>query len=220
MDRDSLKKAVGLAAIKFIQADSIIGIGTGSTVDHFINALDFIKYKIKGVVSSSEQTTNKLKKFGIKILNLNEVKILPIYIDSADEIDHQMCMIKGGGAALTKEKIIASAAKQFICIADISKRVNILGKFPLPIEIIDISRSLVTEEIERIGGTVRYRKGVITENGNIILDVYNLSIKQPEVLEQHINSIPGVVTVGLFAARKADLLLISNPSSGIETITR
>ncbi|MBK4775703.1 ribose 5-phosphate isomerase A [Candidatus Pantoea edessiphila] len=219
MDQNSLKKAVGLAAVEFIQPDTIVGIGTGSTINYFINSLSSIKFKIKGVVSSSEQSTNKLRNFGIKIINLNELKFLPLYIDSADEIDPQMCMIKGGGAALTSEKIIASVAEKFICIVDVSKKVNILGKFPVPIEVIGIARGFVTRELEKIGGIVKYRRGIITDHGNIILDIYNLSISNPILLEQHINSIPGVVTVGIFASRKADILLVSD-HNGINTIIK
>ncbi|PPI88442.1 ribose 5-phosphate isomerase A [Candidatus Pantoea edessiphila] len=217
MKQNSLKEAVSWAAINFIQPNTIVGIGTGSTIDYFINALVSIKHQIKGVVSSSEKSTNKLKKLGIKIIDLNEINFLPIYIDSADEIDSQLCMIKGGGAALTHEKIIASVADKFICIVDVSKKVNVLGRFPLPIEVIPMARNFIIRELEKIGGIPKYRQDVTTENGNIILDIHNLHILDPISLEKHINSIPGVVTVGLFASRKADIVLIST-SKGIEII--
>ncbi|PPI87781.1 ribose 5-phosphate isomerase A [Candidatus Pantoea edessiphila] len=219
MNQNSLKKAVSQAAIDFIKTNSVIGIGTGSTIGYLINALGSIKHQIKGVVSSSKQSTKKLRKIGINILDLNEIDYLPIYIDSADEIDSQMCMIKGGGAALTHEKIIASVADKFICIIDISKKVKTLGTFPLPIEVIPIARNFVTYELEKIGGIAKYRQNVITENGNIILDIHNLLISNPILLEQYINSIPGVVTVGIFASRRADILLVGN-YNGIDIIVK
>ncbi|PPI86412.1 ribose-5-phosphate isomerase RpiA [Candidatus Pantoea edessiphila] len=217
MNQNKLKEAVGWAAIDFIKPNIIVGIGTGSTVDYFIEALSSIKHRIKGVVSSSAKSTHKLKKFGMNIIDLNDINSLPFYIDSADEIDSARCMIKGGGAALTQEKIIASAADKFICIIDSSKKVSTLGKFPLPIEVIPMARNFVIRELEKIGGNPRYRHKIVTENGNIILDVHNLIISDPVSLERSINCIPGVVTVGIFASRKADIVLISN-DNGVETI--
>lgn len=216
---NKLKKDVAWAAIKQIEFGSIIGVGTGSTVSCFIDALSSIKNKIEGAVSSSYQSSLHLRKIGIPIFDLNNIDILPIYIDSADEINKNMQMIKGGGAALTHEKIIASMADKFICIVDKSKQVDILGKFPLPVEIIPMARAYVARQLVKLGGLPKYRNNVITEEGNIIIDVYNLNIIKPTELEQKINNIPGVVTVGLFAIRKADLVLISN-EHGIETIQK
>lgn len=209
MMNDKLKEAVGWEALKYVQANTIIGIGTGSTVTYFIKALASVKRKIDGVVSSSDDSSNKLKKLGIPIYNLNNINNLEVYIDSADEIDTHMQMIKGGGGALTKEKIIAFAAKKFICIVDSSKQVEILGRGPLPVEVIPMARSVVTRELIRLGGLPEYRHGIITDNGNIILDVYNMNIVNAVSLEKKINHIPGVVGVGIFAQRRADIALIS-----------
>lgn len=209
MMNDKLKEAVGWEALKYVQANTIIGIGTGSTVTYFIKALASVKRKVDGVVSSSDDSSNKLKKLGIPIYNLNNINNLEVYIDSADEIDTHMQMIKGGGGALTKEKIIAFAAKRFICIVDSSKQVEILGRGPLPVEVIPMARSVVTRELIRLGGLPEYRHGIITDNGNIILDVYNMNIVNAVSLEKKINHIPGVVGVGIFAQRRADIALIS-----------
>lgn len=217
MIQNEIKKKLGLFVLKYIKPDTIIGIGTGSTTSYFIDALKFIKNKIKGAVSSSVRTSEKLKKIGIKLFNLNDVNHLDIYIDSADEINNNLEMIKGGGAALTREKIIATAAKKFICIVDENKLVNILGKFPLPIEVMKIARSLVSREIVRLGGLPIYRQGVVTDNGNIILDIHNLVILNPLMMEKEMNSIPGIITVGLFAKRRADIALIGN-SQGVKII--
>ncbi|MEI8054766.1 MAG: ribose-5-phosphate isomerase RpiA [bacterium] len=217
MDSNSLKKIAAEAAIKYIPENSIIGVGTGSTVNYFIDALSPIKHVIIGAVASSKATAIKLKALGIPIVELNSVNELQVYIDGADEINSNLQMIKGGGAALTGEKIITAVAKKFICIADASKKVDILGKFPLPIEVIPMARSYVAREIVKLGGSPVYREGVITDYGNVILDVWNLEILEPAKLEQIINNITGVVTNGLFAIKPADILLLGT-SNGIVTI--
>jgi len=215
MNNDKFKKAAAEAAIKYIPENSIIGIGTGSTVNYFIDALFPIKHTIAGAVASSKATAAKLKALDIPIVELNSVNELQIYIDGADEINNSLQMIKGGGAALTGEKIIAAVAKKFICIADASKKVEILGKFPLPIEVIPMARSFVAREIIKLGGSPVYREGVITDYGNVILDVWNLEILEPVKLEQIINNITGVVTNGLFAIKPADILLLGTETSVI-----
>lgn len=217
MTQDEMKKAVGWAALEYIIPDSIIGIGTGSTANHFIDALGSIKNNIKGTVSSSETSTAKLKSLGIPTFDSNEIESLDIYIDGADEINSYRQMIKGGGAALTKEKVIASIARKFICIVDASKKVDILGKFPLPVDVIPMARSHVSRELIKLGGLPEYRKNVVSDNGNIILDVYNLIINNPLELENKINNIAGVVTVGLFANRCADIALIGT-KDGIKVL--
>ncbi len=219
MTQDELKKAVGWAALQYVQPGTIVGVGTGSTAAHFIDALGTIKHQIEGAVSSSDASTAKLKSLGIPVFDLNEVDSLGVYVDGADEINHQMQMIKGGGAALTREKIIASVADKFVCIADASKQVDILGNFPLPVEVIPMARSAVARELVKLGGRPEYRQGVVTDNGNIILDVHGLSIMEPIKLENTINGIPGVVTVGLFANRGADVALIGT-ADGVKTIVK
>ena len=219
MTQDELKKAVGWAALDYVTPGTIVGVGTGSTAAHFIDALGSIKHQIDGAVSSSEASTLKLKSLGIPVFDLNEVDSLAVYVDGADEINPQMQMIKGGGAALTREKIIAAVADKFICIADASKQVDVLGKFPLPVEVIPMARAYVARELVKLGGLPEYRQQVVTDNGNIILDVHNLSIVNPAELERAINALPGVVTVGLFAARGADVALIGTPA-GVKTITK
>ncbi len=216
MTQDELKKAVGQAAVKYVKPDTIVGVGTGSTVNHFIDALAEMKDQIIGAVSSSEQSTEKLKSYGIEVFDLNSVDQLDVYIDGADEITPHMAMIKGGGAALTREKIVAAVAKEFICIADSSKRVDVLGNFPLPVEVIPMARSYVAREIVKLGGDPVYRQGVVTDNGNVILDVHNMKILDPKAMEEKINAIVGVVTNGLFACRGADKLLLGT-SNGVET---
>jgi ribose 5-phosphate isomerase A len=216
MDQNDKKKAVAQAAIKYVEQDSIVGVGTGSTVNFFIDALGEIKNKIEGAVSSSEASTQRLKALGIEVFELNEVSNLSVYIDGADEVTEHKHMIKGGGAALTREKIVAGAAKTFVCIVDESKRVPVLGKFPLPVEVIPMARSFVARELVKLGGDPEYRQGVITDNGNVILDVHNLEIINPRELEQKINNIPGVVTNGIFALRGADIVL-SATNSGVDT---
>jgi len=210
MTQDELKKAVGWAALQYVQPGTIVGVGTGSTAAHFIDALGTIKDKIEGAVSSSEASTAKLMSLGIPVFDLNDVDSLSVYVDGADEINEQLQMIKGGGAALTREKIIASVAETFVCIADASKLVGILGEFPLPVEVIPMARSAVARKLVKLGGRPEYRQGVVTDNGNVILDVYGLSIMEPIKLEDEINAIPGVVTVGLFARRGADIALIGS----------
>ncbi|BAH83012.1 ribose-5-phosphate isomerase RpiA [Candidatus Ishikawella capsulata] len=219
MTKDQLKKMVGWAALKYVKLGTLVGVGTGSTTEHFINALGTIKHQIEGVVSSSDDSSNKLRKLNIPIFDLAEINFLDIYIDGADEINPYMQMIKGGGAALTREKIIASIAKKFICIVDESKQVDILGRFPLPIEVIPMARAFIARELVKIGGMPEYRQNVITDNGNIILDVHNLRIVDPIALEKKINCLPGVVTVGLFAERSADIALIGT-NKGIKTIIK
>lgn len=217
MTQDELKKAVGWAALDYVKSGSIVGVGTGSTASHFIDALATIKGQIEGAVSSSDASTAKLKSYGIPVFDCNSVDSLDVYVDGADEIDHHMNMIKGGGAALTREKVIAAIAKTFVCIIDESKRVDVLGKFPLPVEVIPMARSYVARELVKLGGTPEYRQNVITDNGNVILDVYNLSIVDPVALENKINNITGVVTVGLFANRGADIVLMGT-SDGVKTL--
>ncbi|PLK58748.1 ribose 5-phosphate isomerase A [Candidatus Palibaumannia cicadellinicola] len=218
MTQDELKKAVGWAALKYVQLGTIVGVGTGSTTAHFIDALATIKNQIQGAVSSSELSTARLKNLGILLFDLNEVDSLDIYVDGTDEINSHMQMIKGGGAALTREKVIAAVARTFICIADTSKQVEILGNFPLPVEVIPMAYNWVARELVNLtGGFPKYRQGVITDNGNIILDIHNLQIVDAIALENIINNIPGVVTVGLFARRSADIALISS-QQGIKLI--
>lgn len=210
MTQDEMKKAAAIKALEFVKSDTIIGVGTGSTVNHFIDALATRKDDIVGAVSSSDESTKRLKALGIEVFDLNSVDDLDIYIDGADEITPHMAMIKGGGAALTREKIVAAVAKKFICIADNSKQVKVLGKFPLPVEVIPMARSYVARELVKLGGDPVYRQGVVTDNGNVILDVHNLTIIDPIKLESQINAIAGVVTNGLFAERGADVLIIGS----------
>lgn len=223
MSQDALKKAVAEAAIAYIKPHltdkSIIGVGTGSTANMFIDALASLKSQFDGAVASSEATAQRLKQHGIPVYDLNSVSELEFYIDGADETNERLELIKGGGAALTREKIVAAVAKTFICIADESKMVDILGRFPLPVEVIPMARSHVARELVKLGGDPVYREGVITDNGNVILDVHNLRIAVPAQLEEQINQITGVVTNGLFARRPADLLLLGT-SSGVRTIKR
>lgn len=215
MTQDELKQAVGQAAADYIQSklelNSIVGVGTGSTANCFIDALANIKHLFDGAVASSDATTERLKGHGIPVYDLNTVDSLSVYIDGADESDHQLCLIKGGGAALTREKIVAACADEFICIADESKLVETMGAFPLPVEVIPMARSYVARELVKLGGSPEYRQGVVTDNGNYILDVHGLSVTKPVELETQINAIVGVVTNGLFAARPADLLLLGTP---------
>jgi ribose 5-phosphate isomerase A len=204
-----LKKQAAEKAIDYLEDGMIVGVGTGSTVAYFIDALAAWKDRIKGAVSSSEQSTARLLAHGIEVIDLNAAGTLALYVDGADECDANKCLIKGGGAALTREKIIAEASARFICIVDPSKQVDVLGKFPLPIEVIPMARSLVAREILKItGGDPVWRDGVITDNGNVILDVYNLHITDPVAMERTLNQIPGVVSVGLFARRPADVVII------------
>ncbi len=217
MDQNAKKKAVAEAAVKYIKADTIVGVGTGSTVNFFIDALAEIKHTIVGAVSSSDASTERLKAHGIEVFSLNEVDALDVYVDGADEITEHKHMIKGGGAALTREKIVAAVAKTFVCIVDDSKQVPVLGNFPLPVEVIPMARSYVARELVKLGGDPVYREGVITDNGNVILDVHNLSIVNPRELETTINGIVGVVTNGIFANRGADVVLVAT-ENGVLTL--
>ncbi|MBB1317378.1 ribose-5-phosphate isomerase RpiA [Shewanella sp. SR43-4] len=218
MTQDEMKKAAGWAALQYVKQGTIVGVGTGSTVNHFIDALATMKDDIEGAVSSSEASTKKLIELGIEVFDLNSVDLIDVYVDGADEINDRMDMIKGGGAALTREKIVAAVAKKFICIVDNTKQVPILGDFPLPVEVIPMARSYVARELVKLGGDPVYRQGVVTDNGNVILDVYNMQILDPKVMETKINAIVGVVTNGLFANRGADVLLVGTPD-GVNTIT-
>lgn len=217
MTQDEKKKAAAQAALKYVKKDTIVGVGTGSTVNFFIDALEDIKRDIQGAVSSSEASTERLKAMGIEVFDLNSVDKFDIYVDGADEITKHKHMIKGGGAALTREKIVAAVAETFICIIDDTKQVPMLGEFPLPVEVIPMARSYVAREIVKLGGDPAYRQGVVTDNGNVILDVHNLKILNPVELERQLNAIVGVVTNGLFAERGADIVLIGN-NAGVETI--
>ena len=217
MTQDEQKRAVAQAAIQYVPAGCVIGVGTGSTANYFIDELAKIKHKIEGAVASSEATTQRLNGHGIEVIDLNSIDVLPIYVDGTDEITEHLAMIKGGGGALTREKIVAAVAKKFICIADQSKLVKVLGKFPLPIEVIPMARSYVAREITRLGGQPVLRQGFTTDNGNIILDVHGLQILNPVELETTLNHITGVVTNGLFAKRGADVLLLGI-NDGIQTI--
>ena len=207
MSNEEGKRRAARAAMRFVEPGMIVGVGTGSTVAHFIDALAERRGDIEAAVSSSEQSTRLLKERGIPVYDLNASGELALYVDGADECDPQQCLIKGGGAALTREKIIAAASKKFVCIIDPSKRVEVLGKFPLPVEVIPMARSHVARQLVLLGGQPVWRDGVTTDNGNWILDVHNLRITDPVELESAINQIVGVVTVGLFAARRADIVL-------------
>ncbi|EDP58058.1 ribose-5-phosphate isomerase RpiA [Vibrio sp. AND4] len=211
MTQDEMKKAAGWAALKYVEKGSIVGVGTGSTVNHFIDALGSIKDDIKGAVSSSIASTERLKALGIEVYECNDVAMLDIYVDGADEINAAREMIKGGGAALTREKIVAALSEKFICIVDGTKAVDVLGQFPLPVEVIPMARSYVARELVKLGGDPAYREGVTTDNGNVILDVHNMQITNPRELEDKINAIAGVVTVGLFAHRGADVVITGTP---------
>ena len=223
MTQDQLKQAVAQAAMDFIRPKlsekSVVGVGTGSTANFFIDALALHKMDFDGAVASSEATAARLKGHGIPVYDLNAVDGLEFYVDGADESNERLELIKGGGAALTREKIVAAVAKQFICIADASKLVPMLGAFPLPVEVIPMARSHVARQLVKLGGDPVYREGVVTDNGNIILDVFNMEILDPVALERDINAIVGVVTNGLFAARPADLLLLGT-AEGVRRLER
>ncbi|ODC04752.1 ribose 5-phosphate isomerase A [Terasakiispira papahanaumokuakeensis] len=222
MSQDALKQAVAEAAVREVQplleGDTIIGIGTGSTANLFIDALAQYKQDFDGAVASSEASAERLKAHGIPVYDLNGAGTLPVYIDGADEVNAHLQMIKGGGAALTREKIVAASSRKFICIADQSKWVNLLGEFPLPVEVIPMARSYVARELVKLGADPMYREGVTTDNGNIILDCYNFMLDDPLTLEQRINDITGVVTNGIFARRPADVLLLGS-ESGVQRLT-
>lgn len=215
MTQDELKKAAALAALEYIEDGTIVGVGTGSTVNHFIDGLAGRRERIAGAVSSSEASAQRLAAHGIALFDLNDVTDLPVYVDGADEIDGGFCMIKGGGGALTREKIVAAVATRFICICDASKRVDFLGRFPLPIEVIPMARAYVERELTRLGGRPVLRENFVTDNGNVIIDVHGLRIGAPQALEAELNQIVGVVTNGLFARRGADMLLLAT-ATGVE----
>jgi len=218
MTQDELKRAVAREAVKQVVAGAVLGVGTGSTANCFIDELAAAKISIAGAVASSERSAQRLRKHGIPVLDLNSVDEIPVYVDGADEITERLHMIKGGGGALTREKIVAAVARKFVCIADASKLVPVLGGFPLPVEVIPMARAYVARELAKLGGQPRLREGFTTDNGNVILDVSGLRIPDPVGLETAINNIIGVVTSGLFARRGADVLLLGT-SSGVRTIT-
>jgi len=218
MSQDSMKKAAADAALEYVESGTVVGVGTGSTANFFIDGLADIKHKLDGTVASSVASADRLKSHGIEVLDLNAVGELSLYVDGADESNKYLHLIKGGGGALTREKIVAAASKTFICIADKSKLVGVLGTFPLPVEVIPMARSYVAREIVKLGGQPVLREGFTTDNGNIILDVHHMSIMEPTKLEQTLNNIVGVVTNGLFAMRPADVLLLGGPD-GVEKIT-
>lgn len=217
LSQDEMKKAAAQAAIEYIENGMIVGIGTGSTANHFIDLLAKIKGRIDGTVASSEASAERLRGHGIPVMDLNQVGDLGLYVDGADESNHYFHLIKGGGGALTREKIVAGASEKFICIADESKLVDILGKFPLPVEVIPMAQSYIARQLVKLGGQPQLREGFTTDNGNIIIDVHNLEIMEPVKLEQQINMLAGVVTVGIFAHRPADVLILGGPD-GARTV--
>ncbi len=218
MTKDEMKIAVAKAALEYVQTGEVIGVGTGSTANAFIDALAAIKHKIEGAVASSKATAERLKGHGIPVLDLNDTGDLSLYVDGADEATQHLYLIKGGGGALTREKIIAGASRKFVCIADESKLVDVLGAFPLPIEVIPMARSFVARQLVKLGGTPVLRENFTTDNGNVILDVRGLEMLEPPRLEAELNNIPGVVTNGLFALRPADVLLLGTPQ-GVRKLT-
>lgn len=218
MTQDELKVLVGRAALDHVVPGTVVGVGTGSTVNCFIDALASMKDRIAGAVSSSEKSTERLRAHGIQVLDSNTVASIPVYIDGADEIDHQGNMIKGGGAALTREKIVADTAERFVCIADESKLVEVLGAFPLPVEVIPMAAAQVARRFKALGGQARLREGVVTDNGCHILDVRGLRITDPAAMERDINQWPGVVTVGIFARNRASVCLLGT-AKGVRTLT-
>jgi ribose 5-phosphate isomerase A len=221
MNQEEMKKCVAEAALKYIEPDAIIGVGSGSTVDYFIDVLASIKHTIEGTVASSNDTEKKLRAHGIPVFDLNTVSEVSLYIDGADEIDENLRLIKGGGGALTREKILATASKKFICIADMTKQVKILAKkFPLPIEVIPMARSLVARGLVKLGGSPVYRENYKTDNTNIILDVYDLDILEPIKWENILNNMVGIVEHGLFASRSADIVLVCDASGQLRCVER
>ena len=219
MDQDALKKAAAEGAMAYVEDDMMVGVGTGSTVNYFIAALAAKKARIDGAVSSSEASARRLKELGVPVVELNNTDGCDVYVDGADEVTEHLAMVKGGGAALTREKIVAAASRKFVCIADASKLVPVLGRFPLPVEVIPMARSFVAREIVKLGGQPQLRNGFTTDNGNLILDVHGLTIMDPATLESTLDHIPGVVTNGLFARRPADVLLLGT-TSGVRTLKR
>ena len=218
MTQDEMKKMVAEAALEYVEAGTVIGIGTGSTANHFIDCLAGIKGRIDGTVASSQASADRLAGHGIPVLDLNSVDEISVYVDGADESNHHLHLIKGGGGALTREKIVAACSRKFVCIADESKLVDMLGEFPLPVEVIPMARSYVARELVKLGGQPVYREGFTTDNGNDILDVHNLRIMEPVKLEQELNNMTGVVTVGIFARRPADVLLLGT-QEGVKTFS-
>lgn len=218
MAHDELKQQAAKAALDYVEVGTIIGIGTGSTANHFIDLLAGIKHKIDGTVASSVTSAERLKSHGIPVYDLNAVDEISVYVDGADESNRYLHLIKGGGGALTREKIVAGASRKFVCIADESKLVDVLGRFPLPIEVIPMARSFVARELVKHGGSPVLRENFTTDNGNLILDVHNLEITEPAKLEAALNNIPGIVTVGIFALRPADVLLLGT-GAGVKTMT-
>ena len=219
MDADAKKKAAAQAALAYVEDGAMVGVGTGSTVNHFIAALAARRHRIAGAVSSSEASTRLLRDAGIEVISLNDAGDLPLYVDGADEATRHLDLIKGGGGALTREKIVAAAARRFVCIVDESKLVPVLGRFPLPVEVIPMARSLVARRLVALGGQPVLRQGYTTDNGNEILDVHNLKITDPKALEAEVGLLTGVVEVGLFARRGADLLLVAG-DGGVQTLKR
>jgi ribose 5-phosphate isomerase A len=217
MSQDDLKRAVAQAAIAYVPTDGIVGVGTGSTANFFIDELAKIKHKLRAAVASSEASAKRLQGHGIEVISLNDAGTLPVYVDGADEITRHLHMLKGGGGALTREKIVAAASKKFVCLCDSSKLVDVLGKFPLPVEVIPMARSYIARELVKLGGQPKLREGFVTDNGNIIIDVHGLQIMNPVELESILNELAGVVTNGLFARRGADVLLLGKPE-GVQTI--
>jgi ribose 5-phosphate isomerase A len=218
MTQDELKQQVAREALKHVVEDAVVGVGSGSTVNHFIDALAGIKGRIEGAVAASEASAERLKKHGIRVFELNAVDELPVYVDGADVVNEHLYMIKGGGGALTREKIIAAVARKFVCICDASKLVPVLGKFPLPVEVIPMARGHVGRELRKRGGHPVLREGFKTDNGNLIIDCHGLTITDPPRLESELDQVAGVVTNGLFARRPADLLLLAGPG-GVRTVT-
>jgi len=218
MTQDELKQLVAREALKHVVEDAVVGVGSGSTVNFFIDALAGIKGRIEGAVAASKTSAERLKRHGIRVLDLNSVDSLPVYVDGADEVNEHLYMIKGGGGALTREKIVAAVARRFVCICDASKLVPVLGKFPLPVEVIPMARSYVGRELLSLGGQPELRQSFRTDNGNLIIDCYGLDIVDPPRLEAELNNIAGVVTNGIFARRGADLLLLGGPQ-GVRSLT-
>jgi ribose 5-phosphate isomerase A len=219
MTQDEMKQAAARAAIALVPDDCVLGVGSGSTANFFIAQLAGIKRRIEGAVASSEASAKRLRELGIRVLDLNGVSELPVYVDGADEVTRHLAMIKGGGGALTREKIVAAVAGKFVCIADATKLVDVLGKFPLPVEVIPMARSYVARELVKLGGHPEWRQNVVTDNGNVILDVHGLSILNPAEIEGALNQIAGVVANGLFARRGADVLLLGT-AEGVKTFKR
>jgi ribose 5-phosphate isomerase A len=219
MTQDDMKRAAARAALDHLPVGGVIGVGTGSTANHFVNELARVKHRIDAAVASSHATAERLQALGIEVLDLNLVDVLPVYVDGADEVTRAFAMLKGGGGALTREKIVAAVAQKFVCVVDETKLVDVLGRYPLPVEVIPIARSYVGREMVKLGGEPEWRQGVVTDNGNWILDVHNLQIPDPASLEAQINQIAGVVTNGLFARRGADVVLVGT-ENGVETLER